>query len=172
MKRKIIREVKLLSQMNHENVVRYFNAWIETQPGDAFSSTSILEEEDEDVGGSSSGRGPNSDGGSNGPGNSDSDSDSDSSGDSYISFTVSEVSEVNDTSDSVVVFENNSESTLSSPVEEGREIGEGEGGGGRGRRCSVCRPPTMQWTQRQYWPRSTEQRTSELGEGAWWSGEG
>ena len=126
MKRKIFREVKLLSQMNHENVVRYFNAWIETQPGDAFSSTSILEEEDEDGEVNSSWRGPNSDGGSNGPGNSDSDSDSDSSGDSYISFTVSEV---NDTSGSVVMFENNSESTLSSPVEEGKGIGEGEGEG-------------------------------------------
>ncbi|KAG1661721.1 eIF-2-alpha kinase GCN2 [Nymphon striatum] len=29
--KKITREVKLLSRLNHENVVRYFNSWIETQ---------------------------------------------------------------------------------------------------------------------------------------------
>lgn len=28
--KKITREVKLLSRLNHENVVRYFNSWIET----------------------------------------------------------------------------------------------------------------------------------------------
>jgi len=27
--KKITREVKLLSRLNHENVVRYFNSWIE-----------------------------------------------------------------------------------------------------------------------------------------------
>ena len=122
--RKIIREVKLLSQMNHENVVRYFNAWIETQPSDELSSSSILEEE-EGGGVSSSGPDPSSDGGSTGNGTGDftsleSDSDSDSSDDSFISFTASEV---NDTSDSMVMFERNSESTLSSQgEEEGEEM--------------------------------------------------
>ena len=119
--RKIIREVKLLSQMNHENVVRYFNAWIESQPSDELSSNSILEEE-EGGGVSSSGQDPSSDGGSAGNGAGDfaslesTGSDSDSSDDSFISFTASEVNDT--TSDSVVMFERTSESTLSSQGEE------------------------------------------------------
>lgn len=38
--RKMTREVELLSRLNHENVVRYFNSWIETQ------TTPITDDED------------------------------------------------------------------------------------------------------------------------------
>jgi translation initiation factor 2-alpha kinase 4 len=40
--RKITREVKLLSRLNHENVVRYYNSWIEsatTEPASELNST-------------------------------------------------------------------------------------------------------------------------------------
>ncbi|KAK3093827.1 hypothetical protein FSP39_020697, partial [Pinctada imbricata] len=38
--KKITREVKLLSRLNHENVVRYFNSWIETSDDPAHSESS------------------------------------------------------------------------------------------------------------------------------------
>ncbi|OWF52320.1 Eukaryotic translation initiation factor 2-alpha kinase 4 [Mizuhopecten yessoensis] len=38
--RKITREVKLLSRLNHENVVRYYNSWIETTEDPAESDSS------------------------------------------------------------------------------------------------------------------------------------
>jgi translation initiation factor 2-alpha kinase 4 len=39
--KKIVREVKLLSSLNHENIVRYYNSWIE--------ETTIVKEEDSDA---------------------------------------------------------------------------------------------------------------------------
>lgn len=44
--KKITREVKLLSRLNHENVVRYFNSWIEaaqsSQEGTPLRNVSIF----------------------------------------------------------------------------------------------------------------------------------
>lgn len=39
--KKITREVKLLSQLNHENVVRYFNSWIETAEEEDTEESSV-----------------------------------------------------------------------------------------------------------------------------------
>ncbi|XP_076064689.1 eukaryotic translation initiation factor 2 alpha kinase Gcn2 [Oratosquilla oratoria] len=50
-RRKITREVKLLSSLNHENVVRYYTSWMETLTQDADEATLSIpksSEEDED----------------------------------------------------------------------------------------------------------------------------
>lgn len=44
---KLTREVELLSQMNHENIVRYYNAWIETYSNDDIQKLSGSLESDE-----------------------------------------------------------------------------------------------------------------------------
>ncbi|XP_072929704.1 eIF-2-alpha kinase GCN2 [Epargyreus clarus] len=45
--KKITREVKLLSRLNHENVVRYYNAWIETITETEVEDSSVVEESSE-----------------------------------------------------------------------------------------------------------------------------
>lgn len=44
---KIMREVKLLSRLNHENVIRYYTAWSEVVAGDSYSKINITESGDE-----------------------------------------------------------------------------------------------------------------------------
>lgn len=53
-----MREVKLLSRLNHENIVRYYNSWIETsqQPVDLTVSSSSQSEATENKGSSISDR--------------------------------------------------------------------------------------------------------------------
>ena len=119
MNRKIMREVKLLSQLNHENVVRYYNAWIESYAADDLPLMSVLEEdEDSLLNQSTHSHGSSIDlerrTGTFTSGDDDDDSTSDE--DSFISFEVPSVNE----GEPVIVFEENSNSTLSS----------GSGGGG------------------------------------------
>jgi translation initiation factor 2-alpha kinase 4 len=119
MNRKIMREVKLLSQLNHENVVRYYNAWIESYAADDLPLMSVLEEdEDSLLNQSTHSHGSSVDlerrTGTFTSGDDDDDSTSDE--DSFISFEVPSVNE----GEPVIVFEENSNSTLSS----------GSGGGG------------------------------------------
>ncbi|XP_042236927.1 eIF-2-alpha kinase GCN2-like [Homarus americanus] len=45
-RRKITREVKLLSSLHHDNVVRYYTSWIDEITQDAEDSTSVEEDED------------------------------------------------------------------------------------------------------------------------------
>lgn len=44
---KIMREVKLLSRLNHENVIRYYTAWSEVVAGDSYSKINITESGDD-----------------------------------------------------------------------------------------------------------------------------
>ncbi|XP_041355156.1 eIF-2-alpha kinase GCN2-like [Gigantopelta aegis] len=44
--KRITREVKLLSRLNHENVVRYYNSWIEVSEEPAYSEDSSLSKSD------------------------------------------------------------------------------------------------------------------------------
>ncbi|XP_064601948.1 eIF-2-alpha kinase GCN2-like [Liolophura sinensis] len=46
--KKITHEVKLLSRLNHENVVRYYNSWIETSDDPAYSDDSSNDDDDDD----------------------------------------------------------------------------------------------------------------------------
>ena len=46
MKKKILREVKTISRMQHRHIVRYFQAWIEGETGDSDSSSSDDDDDD------------------------------------------------------------------------------------------------------------------------------